>query len=507
MENLKSKTLENRITFKNPKKNQVNFEKSIVFYSFAWSRLLAGLMLFGFGITDYFLLGHLIGHPGEEAIGEYIGQGSAVFLGGVSFFYTVGLIPLLVGSWLILYSIFSSFKGEISKSKSGSTFYFHEKRLILPQFTEFKRTAINRMRIRDNHLGPKKLWYYLFIPMSITIFNFGFALFGEHRAADEILPTMMVLTAFGNLIALGILVIFPQSFVEFSSSDKIYDTWVVPLMSKEIFLKSLLEIFDFNNTQSDISNNSENEDVSGLLLENNGEITVEASNIEIKSQKNYLRLIFGFTLILAAVISLSFEILFSKSFSGIAATYGILLVVQAFNFDFSDNISLNFDSHTKKLRFKKYFGKRIQVELLNQIDDVKLSDSFRKFDIFDIVSMLVLIYLSSFESVWGWKFVDFSNWLIFIDSVLKTLFCILILLIFMYYWAIPNPSFRVSGSKIENYYLEIPGNHSFKQIFKKAIKKIKKTATDPQNKKMFYLRACAIFSIHLISGLVALLII
>ena len=51
-------------------------------------------------VLDFFFLGHMIGHPEHPTVGEagdYVGQGIAVFLGGVSFFYTVGLIPLIIG--------------------------------------------------------------------------------------------------------------------------------------------------------------------------------------------------------------------------------------------------------------------------------------------------------------------------------------------------------------------------------------------------------------------------
>ncbi|QEE17957.1 hypothetical protein DSAG12_03795 [Promethearchaeum syntrophicum] len=500
------KTRENYITLKKPKEIQNKFEKPTVFYSFAWSRFVAGLILLGFGLADYFLLGHLIGHQNEENIGVYVGQGSAVFLGGISFFYTVGLVPLLIGLWLILFAILSIYKCEISKSVSESSFYYHEKRLIFPFYTEFKKIDITKSRIRNNHLGSKKLWYFLLIPMSITILNFGFALFGEHRAVDEILPTMMILTAFGNFIALGLLVVFPQSFVEFSSSDKIYGSWIAPLLSKEKFTNSIIDLLDFPQKESDVVNKPDIDRYNALLLEKNGEIPIESSNIALKSQKNYLRLVLGITLILTAVISLSFEILFSKSFSGLAATYGILIVVQGYNLDFANSISLNFDSKTKRLKFKKQFGKKIHAEILDQVEDVRVIESFRKFEIIDVILTVVLVYLSTFEAILGWKYVDFSNPLIVFDNILKILFCMLIFLIFIYYWAIPNPHLCISGKEVKSSYLEIPGSHSLKHMLKKIIKKIKKTTRSPPNKKNFILRTCILLGIHVIALIIALLI-
>ena len=305
---------------------------------------------------------------------------------------------------------------------------------------------------------------------------------------------------------LGLLVIFPQSFIEFSSSDKIYDSWVAPLLSKEKFSNSILELLNFPEKESEIVNKTDVERYNALLLEKNGEISIESSNIELRSQKNYLRLVLGIVLIVTSIISLSFEFLFSKTFSGIAATYGILIVVQSYNLDFADYISLNFDSKTKRLKFKKQFGKKIHAEILDQVEEVRVIESFRKFEIFGVILTLILIYLSTFESILGWKYIDFSNPLIIIDNILKSLFCILIFLIMIYYWAIPNPHLCISGIDTKSCYIEIPGSHSLKHMIKKVIKKFKKTTQSPKNKKMFFIRTGIMLGIHVIALIIALLI-
>ncbi len=489
---------QNRLTFIKPKFIKEKTVESTTYFSFAWSRFIAGLIFIGFGIADFVLLGHLIGHQNEESIGVYVGQGSAVFLGGVSFFYTVGLVPLIIGIWLVIFSIFSAYKGVLSRSESS--FYFHEKRLISPQFTELRQSGIKRIRYQNNHLGPKKVWFFLLIPMSIRVLQFGFPLFGEHRAADEILPTLMVLTALGNFIALFLLVFFPQKFLEFSNSDKIYKTWIAPLSTGSKFNDSLLKTLKFSKESAESP-----DEITSLL---NGKISEgfhQSLDVDVKSQKNYLRLILGGFLLIISIISLSFEILFSTGFSLLGATYGILLIVQAYNHDFAEKISIKLDPKTKILNYSKIFKKKIYVEKISDVDKVGIIEHFRKFDILDIICTSILLYLSAFESILGWKYHDFSSPLIMVDVFFTVLFCSCLLVLLMYYWAVPVSTLNIKVGD-ENIYLEIPVNSSFKQIFNNTIKKLKKCAQEPQNKKRFFLRAGIIFGIHIIALVIVLLI-
>ncbi len=475
---------QNRLTFIRPKSIKEKPVESTKYFSFAWSRFLAGLIFIGFGIADFILLGYLIGHQNEESIGIYVGQGNAVFLGGVSFFYTVGLVPLLIGLWLIIFAVFSAYKGDLSRSESS--YYFHEKRLISPQFTELRQSGINRLKYRNNHLGPKKVWYFLLIPMSIRVLQFGFPLFGEHRAADEILPTMMVLTALGNFLALFLLVFFPQKFLEFSTSEKIYKSWIAPFSFGNKFNESLLKTLDFSNESGETP-----EEIYTLINE--------------KYQKNYFRLILGGFLLVISIISLSFEILFSTNFSMIGATYGILLIVQAYNDDFADKMSIKLDPKTKILNYSKIFKKKIYIEKISDVDEVGIIQHFRKFDILDIISTSILLYLSAFESILGWKYNDITNPLIVVDVFFTVLFCSCLLVLLMYYWAIPVSTLSIKLGD-EKLFLEIPVNSSFKQIFNNTVKKLKKCTQEPQNKKIFFLRAGIFVVIYVIAMIFALLI-
>ena len=495
---VEEKIYQNRLTFIRPKSIKEKPVESTKYFSFAWSRFIAGLIFIGFGIADFILLGHLIGHQNEESIGIYVGQGNAVFLGGVSFFYNVGLVPLLIGLWLIIFAAFSAYKGDLSRSESS--YYFHEKRPISPQFTELRQSGIKGLRYQNNHLGPKKVWYFLLIPMSIRVLQFGFPLFGEHRAADEILPTMMVLTGLGNFLALFFLVFFPQKFIEFSTSEKIYKSWIAPLLIGNIFNDSLLKTLEFSKENAETP-----EEISSLLNGKFSEGFHQSLNVDVKSQNNYFRLILGGFLLVISVISLSFEILFSTGFSLIGATYGILLIVQAYNHDFADKISIKLDPKTKILNYSKIFKKKIHIEKISDVDKVGIIQHFRKFDILDIISTSILLYLSAFESILGWKYNDIASPLIMVDVFFTVLLCSCLLLLLMYYWLIPvsTLSIKVGDEKLN---LEIPVNSSFKQIFSNTVKKLKKSTQEPQNKKLFFLRAGIFVVIYVIALIFALLI-
>ena len=495
---VEEKIHQNALTFIKPKSIKEKSVESTTYFSFAWSRLVAGLILIGFGIADFILLGHLIGHQNEEAIGIYVGQGNAVFLGGVSFFYTVGLVPLIIGIWLIIFAIFSAYIGDLSRSESS--YYFHEKRPFTPLFTELRQSGIKGLRYRNNHLGPKKVWYFLLIPMSIRVLQFGFPLFGEHRAANEILPMMMVLTGLGNFLALFLLVFFPQKFLEFSNSEKIYKSWIAPLSFGTKFNESLLKTLEFSNVSAESP-----EEISSLLNGKISESYHQSLNVDIKSQKNYFRLILGGFLLIISTISLSFEFLFSTGFSLIGATYGILLIVQAYNNDFTEKISIKMDPKTKVLNYSRIFKKKLYIEKISDVDKVGIIEHFRKFDILDIISTSILLYLSAFESILGWKYHDFSSPLIMVDVLFTVLFCSCLLLLLLYYWLIPVSTLNIKVGD-ENLYLEIPVNSSFKQIFNNTEKKLKKSTQEPQNKKIFFLRACIFFVIYVIALINALLI-
>ncbi|TFH30123.1 MAG: hypothetical protein E4G98_02655, partial [Promethearchaeota archaeon] len=269
---------------------------SIKFVSVSWSYFISGLMLFIVGLVDYFLLGHLIGHPGEEAIGEYVGQGIAVFLGGISFFYTVGLLPLLIGFIFIVYSVFSS--KIVTLAKTDSVIKIQEQRLLFPSYTELVYGDVQKIEHSNLGLKIKNAWILLFIPMAVRILQFGIPLFGEHRAADEILPTMMVITALMDIGIVFLVLLFPNHKLNFHQMDNLYSLTIAPINPSRSYPLKIQQLLGLECKSKENSNE--------LSIPKNGDFSVFNSGCSyVKDVKNFFRFELGLGLIVLSLIGLT----------------------------------------------------------------------------------------------------------------------------------------------------------------------------------------------------------
>ena len=91
---------ENSIVFKKTKNLREPISNIIKFNSFAFTRLIAGILLIIAGFLSLSVFGTDVGHE--------VPYGSAVFLGGPSWFYVTGLPALGFGFGLLLYFFFLS---------------------------------------------------------------------------------------------------------------------------------------------------------------------------------------------------------------------------------------------------------------------------------------------------------------------------------------------------------------------------------------------------------------
>ena len=107
---------ENSLTIKKMRDLREPIESYLKFYSIAITRLIAALLLLIAGIISFSIFGSDVGHE--------IKYGSAVVLGGPSFFYVTGLPALGIGLGLILYFFLSPFRGTFSQSENFYFFYY-----------------------------------------------------------------------------------------------------------------------------------------------------------------------------------------------------------------------------------------------------------------------------------------------------------------------------------------------------------------------------------------------
>ncbi len=488
-EPLSTKLRENQIIYK----KQKGEGKSTRFFSLPWSYLLGGVSLFLVGLLDYFLLGNLIGHPEHPNVGEYIGQGIAVFLGGVSFFYTVGLIPLVVGLIMLLYCLFSV--KEVTFASNGSIYSIQERRILFPTYTELDVASIKKTTYLNKGVKFKHSWMLLFIPMAVRILQFGVPLFGEPRAQDDILPTMMVITALIDIIIIVIILLAPNHRLSFDTEDKKYITNFFPVTGIQSKSLEILQLFDLPLDSTRI-----------------GEDFWTASNPQAqlkhgtqKSQGNYSRIIFAGILILASLIGASFEFLWGTDLCMVGITYGIYVLLQALQYDFLAETSLMVNHENTRCQFQSTNGSYftyIKINGSNSTENALIEPKFRSINFVDVVGMGLLLFLSTLEFLWSWGFLNIFNGLILIDLICTTIIWIALVFGCFIYLVLPIDYLRLgkaqSGDMISVY------RPDSKYFSLNDLKSLKTTLSTPSLKREGILRIFTIGLIVLLALVVAI---
>ncbi|MHA1745559.1 MAG: hypothetical protein ACTSWW_06140 [Promethearchaeota archaeon] len=423
----KTKLRKNHLTYK----KHIGEGKATSFFSLPWSYLIAGLCLFVIGLLDYFLLGHLIGHPEHPTFGVYVGQGIAVFLGGISFFYTVGLIPLIVGAILILYSLFTAKK--ISFSASNSIYRIQERRLLFPTLSELEIPSMKKITYTNKGLKFKHTWVLLFLPMAFRILQFGIPIFGEPLAQDEILPTMMVLTAIIDILATLVILLFPNHRLSFDTKDKKYSTNFFPLTNQKAKSAEIQQLFGLQVDSAGIDGDI-------WLFKDTAQLDGVKGGTQ-KNQRNYTRIIFGTILILASLIGLSLEFLWGTDLSMVGITYGIYVLFQAIIYDYSKETSLLSDQENAS---QQYISKNGFYFTMIHVNDSKsenlpiIEPTFRGINLVDVIGICLLLYLATLEFLWSWIFIfSLFNGIILLDLILTTIVWVALLFMSFYYLMIP----------------------------------------------------------------------
>lgn len=356
--------MENRITYI----KRTASEEKITILSIPWSYLVTGIVFFLIGILDFVFLGYHIGHPGEDGFGTHIGQGSAVFLGGISFAWTTGLAPLIVGAIMVLYSIYASKQIIFSSDEEG--YMIQERRLLFPFVTKLKKSSIREIKHANTGLKIRHIWILLFIPIGIRVLQFGIPLFGEHLALNEILPTMMLLTGIINLLGTFLTVLVPTHTLTFRSDTKKYSINFLPVSIRGG--KTISQLFDLKKDSLP------------------------------RGKKTILnhRMFGGIGLVIFSAIGLSAEFLWGTDLSMVGITYGIFLVFQSVQ---QDTESFGY--------FTEFHNKNPNRE----------SPMFRKLSFIDVIAIGLLFYLSTLEFIWGWVYFANINALLVIEMILTTI--------------------------------------------------------------------------------------
>ncbi len=268
-------------------------DKEITVRSMHWSRLIAGTIFIVTGLLDLHALGYMFG----GALGEYIGTGVALVLGGVSFFWLIGMPIMITGGILVLYFMVSTIKYTFTIDLERSTFVARE-RWFLFSWTHHV-SPVTRVLYQHHRVGPKAGWIAVFACIIVLIVQYGGGMFDLPRSVSNVLPTMMVFTAICDGFAVFILVYLTPASIRVFTVDRVHDFWVsCPPRSNR--LKHYFE---------------------GMLHDPQ----------DIPGHRNTnasLRMVVGMLLCAISLLGLFGRILFGEWFSMAGLMYGLILVVE-----------------------------------------------------------------------------------------------------------------------------------------------------------------------------------
>ncbi|HMF30557.1 MAG TPA: hypothetical protein VKK79_04045, partial [Candidatus Lokiarchaeia archaeon] len=217
--------------------------------SYSYSRLAAAALFLVVGIMDLIVLSPYMGNPGAAVFGgTYNGTGTAVVLGGVSFFYPVGIPVLAAGIGLAIYLSVARFVGRFARSEHF--WFFHEFRLLAPWLTEVPRADAEAFRYQNTQLGPKVLWPLWILPFSFIVLQYGLPLFNQQRATTNILSTMMTLSAVCALLCCVLLLLWPQDYFEIATKEVLYEMYFAPAINPGEVRENMQAFFGFPPTQT-----------------------------------------------------------------------------------------------------------------------------------------------------------------------------------------------------------------------------------------------------------------
>ena len=462
---------ENSLTLKRMRDLREPVEKYVKFNSFTLTRLVAAILLIINGVISYLIFGDDIGHEIEF--------GSAVVLGGPSWFYVTGFPMLITGFSLLIYFILSPFRGIFSHSKNF--FFFYEIRPGFAWLTEIPKKDIEMFRYQNDHTGPKLAWIILMLPFIALQLMTAIPLFAAERASPEFVLswTFMVLSVL-DIVALLILVLFQQNYFEIATKDKLYEMWFSPIK-----LRNQSQFKDqFSNFLDCAPDLRDNEDLSDNTLFSD----VNTTNFQL------FKLLFGSFLIVFAIVMMTQMVLFGPLVWWIALMYGLMLLVKALFDDFSKKGGdvFQFNEKSKEFRFKRKISFKFRYVAANNVESINVRKWYRKLDFFDIFGICGLLVFLTLQQLEGWITADTLN--LVLDNLLSSSLWIVIINIIVFYLCLPVDVVEIKTATI-TYRIPITLKLKDKKLISKYLNNLKyfsKKVLITDMKKTFFARMSAV---------------
>jgi len=446
---------ENSLTFKKTRDLREPIKSYLKFYSIAITRLIAALLLLIAGIISFSTFGSDVGHE--------IKYGSAVVLGGPSFFYVTGLPALGIGLGLILYFFLSPFRGTFSQSENF--YFFYEARPFCPWLTEIPKKDIEALRYQNNHLGPKYGWIMLFLPFIVMQLMTAIPLLMIRRAGpDYTLSWTFITISILEIIALILLVMFQQNYFEIATSSHLYEMWFSP--------------------RAKVKNQSENEKRFSRFLDCDIEVEMQNDlprqimNSNLKNTHFQLfNVVFGLFLIASAIIMMMFMVLFGPLYWWIALMYGLILILKSLCFDFSKKGGDKFyyDEKSRIFKFKRNFSYKFQYITNYKTESVSIKKWFRKLDFFDIFGLCGILVMLTVQQVEGWAIADTLP--LITDNIISTVYMIIVLVFIFLYICLPIDVIELRSPSIV-YQIPITLSREHQNLLQKYVMNLKNLPRD-----------------------------
>ena len=410
---------ENSLTMKTIRNLREPVKTYIKFFSLNITRLIAALLLIFAGIISLIIFGLDVGHE--------VKYGSAVVLGGPSWFYVTGLPALGIGFTLLLYFFLSPFKGTFSQSENF--FFFYEIRPGFCWLTEIPKKDIEALRYQNNHLGPKLGWIMLLLPFIIMQLMTAIPLFFAERAGPEyVLSWIFVIITILEIVSLVFLVLLPQNYFEIATRTHLYEMWFSPFKLKN--RSELTEkLSNFLGCEIDRDTEKDSKSVVSELQEPFSEVN--------DTHFHLFDLVFGIFLITFAIVMLSQMVLFGPLFWWIALMYGFILLVKAFCYDFSQagGDLFSYNKENKLFKFRRKFSYKFHYVCANNVESIDVRKWFRKLDFFDVFGLGGMLIMLTIQQIEGWTLADTNS--LINDNIISTFFMIIVFVFVILYVCLP----------------------------------------------------------------------
>ncbi|TFF90393.1 MAG: hypothetical protein EU548_03235 [Promethearchaeota archaeon] len=421
---------ENSITYMRMRDLREPVKNHVKFNSFALSRLLAAIYFVTVGFWSFTVFGTGVGHHETR-------YGNAFVLGGPSFFYFTGLPALVIGFSLLLYIALSTFRGTFSESENF--YFFYENRPYCPWLTEVPKKDIEAIRYQNNHLGPKLTWILLLFPFIVMQLMTSVPLYfnNPRQGPEYVFSNTLTIISIIEIIALIILVFFPQNYFEIGTEEMLYEMWFAPIRLRNQ-PKQTEELADFFNCG--VEKEQTEREVESSSMEEKQKVSGASDMPFPEVSRTHFQLfdtIFGLFLIISAIVMLTQMVLFGPLFWWVALMYGFMLIVKAFNYDFSrkkgDKYAFNMAKNTFK--FERRFSYKFHYLTAYKVQSATHRKWFRKLDFFDIFGlggMLIMLVLQQTE---GWAIADSD--IVITANIMSTIYMAIVLIFILLYLCLP----------------------------------------------------------------------